>query len=29
MDQQRFLNPNNRQAIANWLYEGIAIHYKK
>jgi N-acetylmuramoyl-L-alanine amidase len=28
-DQQRFLNYNNRQAIANWLYEGILLHYKK
>ena len=28
-DQQRFLNPNNRQALANWLYHGILSHYGK
>jgi N-acetylmuramoyl-L-alanine amidase len=26
-DQQRFLNSNNRQAIANWLYQGILTYY--
>ena len=28
-DQQRFLNPNNRQAIANWLHKGILVYYGK
>ncbi|MCL2039576.1 MAG: N-acetylmuramoyl-L-alanine amidase [Bacteroidetes bacterium] len=28
-DQQRFLNPNNRQAIANWLLDGLLSHYNK
>ncbi|MDR0926250.1 MAG: N-acetylmuramoyl-L-alanine amidase [Ignavibacteria bacterium] len=27
-DQLRFIQPDNRQAIANWLYEGIIKHYK-
>ena len=27
-DQQRFVNPNNRQALANWLYEGILRDFK-
>ena len=22
-DQQRFMKENNRQALANWLYEGL------
>ena len=28
-DQIRIIEPNNRQAIANWLCEGIIHHYKK
>jgi N-acetylmuramoyl-L-alanine amidase len=28
-DQQRFLDPNNRQAIANWLYLGLRKSVKK
>ena len=28
-DQQRFLNPNNRQALANWIYQGILSYYGK
>jgi N-acetylmuramoyl-L-alanine amidase len=27
-DQQRFLDPNNRQAIANWIYSGILFNEK-
>ena len=27
-DRQRFLNPNNRQAIANWLYVGLVKDYE-
>lgn len=27
-DQQRILNPNNRQAIANWLTDGILDYYR-
>ncbi len=28
-DQQRFILENNRQAIANWIYEGLLNDYKK
>ncbi len=28
-DQQRFVRYNNRQALANWLFEGILADYKK
>lgn len=28
-DQIRFVSPNNRQALANWLYEGFKIDYRK
>lgn len=28
-DQQRFLNSNNRQAIANWILDGLLSHYNK
>lgn len=28
-DQQRFIKPNNRQALANWLYEGILKDFQK
>jgi N-acetylmuramoyl-L-alanine amidase len=28
-DQIRLIQPNNRQAIANWLYDGIVKHYRK
>jgi N-acetylmuramoyl-L-alanine amidase len=27
-DQQRILTPNNRQAIANWLTDGLIEYYK-
>ncbi|MPN24339.1 hypothetical protein SDC9_171736 [bioreactor metagenome] len=27
-DQIRIMEPNNRQAIANWLYDGILNYYK-
>jgi N-acetylmuramoyl-L-alanine amidase len=27
-DQQRFIIPSNRQALANWLYEGLTLDYK-
>jgi N-acetylmuramoyl-L-alanine amidase len=27
-DQQRFIIPSNRQALANWLYEGLAEDFK-
>ncbi len=27
-DQQRFIIPSNRQALANWLYEGLLEDYK-
>jgi len=29
IDQQRFLNPNNRQALANWIHLGVLMHYDK
>jgi N-acetylmuramoyl-L-alanine amidase len=28
VDQLRFIQPSNRQAIANWLFQGICRHYK-
>ncbi len=28
-DQQRFIIPSNRQALANWLFEGLLEDYKK
>lgn len=28
-DQPRFLLPDNRQALANWIYEGLRADYKK
>ncbi len=28
-DQQRFVKANNRQALANWLYEGILKDFQK
>ncbi len=27
-DLQRFISPNNRQALANWMYEGLLLDYK-
>jgi len=28
-DQQRFINPDNRQAVANWLRDGLIADFKK
>ena len=28
-DQQRFLRADNRQALANWIYEGLLADYTK
>ncbi len=28
-DQIRLLDPNNRQAVANWIFDGIISYYKK
>lgn len=28
-DQIRFISPNNRQALANWIYEGFETDYRK
>lgn len=28
-DQKRFIMPNNRQALANWLYEGFELDFQK
>jgi N-acetylmuramoyl-L-alanine amidase len=28
-DQQRFINPDNRQAVANWLRDGLISDFKK